>query len=219
MAQRPDAPVDQFARLVGPGTGLFVELGCGTGLTAMALEAQGWTVAGLDISADQLAIARSRLGSVVHSDAHELPFRSASITALGMAYVHTDVDAFDQVMREVSRVLAPGGRVAHLGVHPCFVGHHVDRPDKSEVHLGFATGYRDAVRVDDSEQFGPGIRSRVGAQHVPLGAFLMAFIDAGLVFDRCVELGEGLVPWMLGVTAHKPMTNGSSLTASLTRTP
>jgi SAM-dependent methyltransferase len=204
IAKRSDAPVEQLALLVGPGAGLFVELGCGTGLTAMALQAQGWTVAGLDISADQLAIARSRCRSVVHGDAHQLPFRSASVTALGMAFVHTDVDAFEKVMREIGRVLAPGGRVAHLGVHPCFVGHHVDSPDKSEMHLGFGPGYRDAMRVDDCEQFGPGIRSRVGARHVPLGPFLMAFIDAGLVFDECVELGEGLVPWMLGVTAHKP---------------
>jgi hypothetical protein len=73
--------------------------------------------------------------------------------------------------------------------------HHDRRP--------VPTGYRDAMRVNDSEQFGLGIRSRVGARHVPLGPFLMAFIDAGLVFDQYVELGEGLVPWMLGVTAHK----------------
>ncbi len=204
LAKRLDTPVEQLALLVGSGAGVFVELGCGTGLTAMALEAQGWTVAGLDISADQLAIARSRLRSVVQGDAHELPFRSASVSALGMAFVHTDVDAFEKVMREIGRVLAPGGRVAHLGVHPCFVGHHVDSPDKSDVRLGFAAGYRDAMRVNDSERFGPGIRSRVGARHVPLGPFLTAFIDAGLVIDQCVELGEGLVPWMLGVTAHKP---------------
>lgn len=79
IAQRPDSPAQQFARLVGPGTGLFVELGCGTGLTALALEAQGWTVAGLDVSADQLAIARSRCRWTLQGDAHQLPFRSASL--------------------------------------------------------------------------------------------------------------------------------------------
>ena len=119
-----------------------------------------------------------------------------------MAFVHTDVDAFDEVMCEVGRVLVPRGHVTYLGVHPCFVGHHVDSPDKSDAHLAVVPGYRDAIHRDTSEQFGPGIRARVGARHVPLGEFLMAFIDAGLVLDRVVELGDGVIPWMIGVNAH-----------------
>jgi hypothetical protein len=121
-----------------------------------------------------------------------------------MAFVHTDVDELGAVMREIGRVLAPGGRFTYLGVHPCFVGHHVESPTKSDTHLGFASGYREAIRVDASEQFGPGIRSRVGARHVPLGDFLTAIIDAGLVLDRVVEAGDGIVPWMLGIAACRP---------------
>ena len=204
ISQRPDSPVDQFAQLVGPGTGLLVEIGCGTGLTASALEVLGWNVVGLDLSADQLAIARSRCTLRIQGDADELPLRSGGLVAIGMAFVHTDVERFDQVMREIGRVLVPGGRFTYLGVHPCFVGHHVASPSKSESHLGFVPGYRDAIRVDDSEQFGPGIRSRVGAQHVPLGPFLMAFIGAGLTIDVVIESGDGIVPWMLGVIARKP---------------
>jgi SAM-dependent methyltransferase len=203
IAERPDAPIDQFAELVGPGSGLFVEIGCGTGLTGMAVEARGWSVVGLDVSIDQLAFAGSRVRGVLRGDAHELPFRSKSLPAVGMAFVHTDVDDFARVMREIGRVLASGGRFTALGVHPCFVGHHVESPDKSDVHLGFVPGYRDTIRVDESDQFGPGIRSRVGAHHVPLGTFLTAVIDAGLVLDRIVESGDGIVPWMLGVVAHR----------------
>lgn len=204
LAQRPDSPVKQFADFVGAGSGLFVEIGCGTGLTAQALAARGWTVAGLDLSLDQLGIARDRCAAVVRGDAHELPFRSGSVEELGMAFVHTDVDVFDAVMREVGRVLAPAGRFTCVGAHPCFVGHHVDSPTKSDTHLGFASGYRDAVRVDASDQFGPGIRSRVGAQHLPLADFLMAIIGAGLVLERVIEAGDGIVPWMLGISAHRP---------------
>jgi SAM-dependent methyltransferase len=80
IAQRPDSPVEQFADLVGPGRGLYVEIGCGTGLTAQALAARGWRVAGLDLSKDQLAIARDRCASVVVGDAHNLPLRSAAST-------------------------------------------------------------------------------------------------------------------------------------------
>jgi SAM-dependent methyltransferase len=203
IAERPDAPLAQFADLVGPGAGLLLEVGCGTGLTGAALAARGWTVVGLDVSADQLALARARLRGAIRGDAHDLPFRAGALAAVGMAFVHTDVDDFAVVMREIGRVLVPGGRFTALGVHPCFVGHHVDSPDKSNTHLGFVSGYRDAVRVDESEQFGPGIRSRVGAHHLPLGMFLTAVVDAGLVLDRIVESGDGVVPWMLGIGAHR----------------
>jgi SAM-dependent methyltransferase len=203
IAERSDAPIDQLAWLVGPGVGRYVEIGCGTGLTAAPLQARGWTVVGVDLSRDQLVLARDRCDALVLADAHRVPFGTGSIDALGMAFVHTDVDALDQVMREVGWVLAPGGRVTSLGVHPCFVGHHVDSPGKSDAHLGFVPGYREAIRRDFSAAFGPGIRPRVGGRHGPLGAFLMAFIDAGLRIHRVVELGDGIVPWMLAVDAHR----------------
>lgn len=119
-----------------------------------------------------------------------------------MAFVHTDVDEFARVMGEVGRVLAPRGRCTYLGVHPCFVGHHVESPTKSDTRLAVVPGYRETTYRDTSDQFGPGIRARVGARHVPLGEFLVAFIASGLVLDRVVELGDGIIPWMIGVTAH-----------------
>jgi len=114
--------------------------------------------------------------------------------------MHTDVDDFARVMREIGRALAPGGTFAALGVHLCFVGHHVERPDKSDARPGPVSGHC----VDASDLFEPGIRSRVGAHHVRLGPFLTAVIDPGLVLDRIVEAGDGIVPWMLGVAARKP---------------
>jgi SAM-dependent methyltransferase len=203
IARRPDAPIEQFVELAGDGRGLFVEIGCGTGISSEALASRGWSVIGVDLSADQLALARARCRATVLADAHCLPFRTAGLPTLGMAFVHTDIDAFDVVMREVGRVLAPDASCTYLGIHPCFVGHHISSPTKSETERLIVSGYRDSIRVDHSDQFGPGIRSRVGAQHVRLAEFLMAFIDAGLVLDRVVEAGDGIVPWMLGVRAHR----------------
>jgi SAM-dependent methyltransferase len=204
VAERPDSPLQHFGELVGPGNGLIVDVGCGTGLPATLLRERGWTVGGVDFSRDQLAVARPRCSWVLQADARHLPMRSSSVTTIAVAFLHTDVDSFDQVMIEIARVLAPGGHVIYLGVHPCFVGHHVDSPTKSDVRRGIVGGYRDTAWVDDSEQFGPGIRSRVGARHVPLGEFFTAFINANLVLDATVEFGDGIVPWMLGVKAHQP---------------
>src|SRR5262245_41872256 len=97
VAQRPDAPLTQFAELAEPAGGLIVEIGCGTGLAATALRARGWEVGGIDLSMDQLQIARERCSWVVQGDAHELPVRTAGLQTVGLAFVHTDVDAFDNV--------------------------------------------------------------------------------------------------------------------------
>jgi SAM-dependent methyltransferase len=203
VAERPDAPLARFAELAEPAGGLIVEVGCGTGLAAAALRARGWQVGGIDLSMDQLSRARERCCWIAQADAHELPLRTAALDAVGFAFVHTDVDAFDAVLREVARVLRPGGRLVGLGVHPCFVGHHVDSPTGSDSRLAIVTGYREAGWVQSSEQFGSGIRSRVGARHVPLADYLMAFVRAPLRLERVVELGDGIVPWMLGITARR----------------
>ncbi|MEY9930280.1 hypothetical protein ABH926_004925 [Catenulispora sp. GP43] len=43
-----------------------------------------------------------------------------------MLWISTDVDDFTGVVREAARVLAPGGLPVLAGVHPCFVGPHVE---------------------------------------------------------------------------------------------
>ena len=92
-----------------------------------------------------------------------------------MTLVHTDVDDYAPLLREVARVVAPGGTVVHVGVHPCFVGHHIEAPDRSEERLAVVPGYRDGGWVLEHENFGPGVRARIGARHVPLAELLNAF--------------------------------------------
>jgi len=49
-----------IARLAGPGSGWCLDVGCGTGVHLAALAEAGWSVVGVDASADQLRVA-SRL--------------------------------------------------------------------------------------------------------------------------------------------------------------
>jgi SAM-dependent methyltransferase len=205
-----DSPGAELARLLGPPAGdeWVLDVGCGGGLSGLALDAAGWRVRGVDISADQLRLAAARLGAVARADAHRLPVRSGSIGQAAAMFVHTDVDDFAAVVREVARVLSPGGRFAYVGTHPCFVGPHIDSPVVSDERLSLTEGYGDAGWVPpeafDTPRFGPGIRRRVGARHVPLAGLLAAFIDAGLVIEGVCEGGGGLVPWRLGIAATKP---------------
>jgi SAM-dependent methyltransferase len=50
---------------VGPGDGDCLDLGCGTGRYLAAIESTGRTVVGVDRSADQLRLARSRFAQPV----------------------------------------------------------------------------------------------------------------------------------------------------------
>ena len=173
-------------RLLGDGPGRLLDLGCGGGANAVALADRGWTVTGVDVSPAQLDLARARGIDVVQADAAALPFEDASFDAVVSMFTHTDMDDFAGAAHEASRVLRPGGALAYLGVHPCFVGPHafVHDRDVPELH----PGYRDtSYRREAPGIWGEGLRAKVGARHLPLGVFIHTFLDAGFVIERFEE--------------------------------
>ena len=190
-------------RLLGTGPGLLLDVGCGGGSHAVAFATDGWSVTGVDISDDQLALARERGVDVVKADACTLPFDSRSFDAAVSMWTHTDVDDFSQVVLEVARVLRPGGPFVYLGVHPCFVGPHsrfVEGVGVPELHHG----YREERRYSD----GPGVtthglRARVGATHLTLGHLLAAFLDAGLELETLEEPETRTYPIMLALRCRR----------------
>jgi ubiquinone/menaquinone biosynthesis C-methylase UbiE len=190
-----------LAELLGAGTGTCLEVCCGTGIHAATLRDLGWTPVGIDLSGGQLRHAAARL-PVARADAAELPVRAGSVPAVLVALSHTDVDDYPAVLREVARVLAPGGRLVHLGIHPCFTGAFADRSDPRRLVL--SGGYHDTHRRYDA--WSPhGVRARVGATHLPLAALLTAVLDAGLTLTAARETGpDGAYPDLLALTAHKP---------------
>ena len=87
---------------LGPGNGgVCLDVACGTGLRAQAVRDAGWSPVGFDISADQLRLARHRLGGVARADACFLPVRDDSVTVALGAYFHTDVEDFASVLAEL----------------------------------------------------------------------------------------------------------------------
>jgi ubiquinone/menaquinone biosynthesis C-methylase UbiE len=173
-------------RLLGDGPGRLLDIGCGGGAHAVAFAERGWTVTGVDLSRAQLELARARGVDVVEADATALPFEDASFDAAASTFTHTDVDDFPAVLHEAARVLRPGGQLVYLGIHPCFVGPHafVHDRDVPELH----PGYRDtSYRTEAPGIWSEGIRSKVGATHLPLGLFLHAFLDAGFTIEHFEE--------------------------------
>lgn len=98
-----------------PGERLL-DLGCGTGvLLERALrEHPGAWACGADLSAEMLGVARARLGgraALVCSDAQVLPFRDGAFAAVASSSaLHYWPDPL-RALREVARVVRPGGRV------------------------------------------------------------------------------------------------------------
>jgi len=200
------APVDDalgidraIVELLGPGRGRCVEIGCGTGVNAPRLRELGWVPLGVDLSAAMLRHAAGRL-PVVRGDAARLPVRSRSVDAVVAVMISTDVPDYPAVLREAARVLRPGGRLVHVGVHPCFCGGFADRTDAYAVVI--RPGYLDAHWTTASWTT-EGLRNRVGATHLPLPDLLNAVRAAGLVLDRVSE-GGAPVPTVLSLAAVKP---------------
>jgi SAM-dependent methyltransferase len=205
----PDGSALWLTRLLGYGQGWCLDLACGAGRHAAAIEATGRTVVGLELSAEQLRMARRRrLRHLVQADVARLPIGDSAVDAAVVAYLHTDIDDMAPVFAEVGRVLRPGGRLVFLGVHPCFVGHFVERR-AAGAEVVLHAGYRDAGWHRDSPYFSPaGLGRRVGWRHVPLAELVNALLAAGLRLERVEEFGgdldHGHVPRNLALVAAKP---------------
>lgn len=192
-------------RLLGKGTGLCLDLGCGTAAHAAIVRESGWRLVGLDISRDQLrvAIEKQRIAYAVRARADRAPFTDACLDAVLATHIHTDVEDWEQAVREAARMLRPGGRLVYVGSHPCFIGSFSKlQPDGTRV---LHPGYRDRRLTFDGPGIGPhGIRIRVGERHVPLADLFMAVLHAGLYLEEIVEAGDGPLPPLLGFRATKP---------------
>lgn len=104
----------------GGAAPVCVDLACGTGDVAFALARRypRGTVCGVDLTPEMLAIARSRNQfpnvTLQLGDMHRLPFESGSVDVVTGSYALRNAPALAVALREIHRVLRPGGRAAFL---------------------------------------------------------------------------------------------------------
>jgi SAM-dependent methyltransferase len=205
---RPSADIsrEDLTGLLGGGGGLCLDLGCGTGLYAGILAGTGRRVVGVDISRDQLRLAKVR-EVVAAADASHLPFRAGSFDDVAAIWVHGDLDDLPAVLAEVARVLRPGGRLLLFGVHPCFNGPCVENRDDGG-RIVHATYRRSGWHHSAPWWSDAGIRRAVGVRHRTLAELLNDVLASPLRLLRVAEPRDDPVPAVLALVAERPVSPG-----------
>jgi demethylmenaquinone methyltransferase/2-methoxy-6-polyprenyl-1,4-benzoquinol methylase len=183
---------------------LVLDVATGTGAVIRELVRQkGCAVVGVDQSPDMLAVARQRIAltaatkqvRLVEASAESLPFDVRQFDALTFTYLLRYVDDARATLRELTRVVKPGGTIAMLEFG---LPRGVWRP---LWELWVRIGLRGAGRAispgwaEVGDFLGPSIRA-FWRQHSP-GDVLSMWREAGIgdVHARRLSLGGGVVVW------------------------
>jgi SAM-dependent methyltransferase len=105
--------LDAFDRLIPPGSGprRLLEVGCAGGWLLKSARERGWEVQGVEVSADAVARARALGLEIFHGElgGAALPAGRFDLVYLGDVLEH--VPDAPATVREIARVLKPGGKV------------------------------------------------------------------------------------------------------------
>lgn len=100
--------------------GRALDAACGTGRHAAYLRGRGHEVIGVDVSPEMLERARARVpdGDFRVGDLESLPVESHSVDLAVCALALDHVPQLEPALRELARVVRPGGRVIVSDFHP-----------------------------------------------------------------------------------------------------
>ena len=168
----------------------ILDVGTGEGQVARLVAAQGSSlVAGIDPTANQVAVAAERGGGPVYarSGADALPFADGAFDAVVACLVFEHIEAVDEAIDEVARVLRPGGRFAFYLNHPLlqtpnsgWIDDHMVDPPEQYWRIGPYLIEDNSVEEVEKDVFIPFI-------HRPMSRYVNAMAESGLVLRRMIE--------------------------------
>lgn len=186
----PEGLREAEAQLLGDLAGRDVlEIGCGAAQGARWLVGAGATVSAFDVSYGQLLESRrldQRSGiavpRVVQADAQRIPFQDASFDVVVSAFGGIPFVADSAgVMREVARVLRPGGRLVFSVTHPV---RWVFPDDPGPRGLTVQQSYFDRTPYVEVDDTGAAVYVE---HHRTLGDRIRELVQAGLVLEDLIE--------------------------------
>ncbi|MBM3683868.1 MAG: class I SAM-dependent methyltransferase [Actinobacteria bacterium] len=176
------------------GSRRVLDVGCGEGQVArLAVRCGAEVVVGVDPTWAQVRVAVERAGGPAYarSGAATLPFRDGSFDTVVACLVFEHIEAVDDAIAEVARVLEPGGRFVFFLNHPLlqtpgsgWIDDHVLDPPEQYWRIGPYLVEQQSVEEVQKDVFIPFI-------HRPLSRYVNALADAGL---RIVRMHEPAPP-------------------------
>jgi len=184
-----------------PGS-LLLDVACGTGDLSRIAAAAGLRVAGVDVSLGMLRAAPPG-PAALQADALALPVGGAAVDGITCGFALRNVADLDAALREMARVLRPGGRLALL---------EVDEPDGALLRTGHKVWFEQAVPrigalLSDAEAYRYLPRS---VAYLPSPARLRAMVRrAGFSCVGRRPLGGGVAQLITATRAGAPEGPGA----------
>jgi SAM-dependent methyltransferase len=166
-----------------------LDAGAGTGLASSALLRAGARPVALDLSLDMLHWGRSRRPPAVVGEVGRVPLRSGSVDDAVAAFVLNHLPEPQRALRELARVVRPGGAVLATVYANSFVSPLRDRIDEIAFAHGFAypRWYRE-LKANWAPLLGTEELMAAAARAAGLGAVRAVEYRADLGLDRAVDL-------------------------------
>jgi len=174
------------------GYARVLDVGCGEGQIARVLQSRTSVqsfVVGVDPTQGQVdvAVERSVGEQNLRSGADALPFADGSFDAVLACLVFEHIDALDEAISEVARILRPGGRFSFFLNHPLLQtpnsGWIDDQMiDPPEQYWRIGSYLDEAITFEEVE---PGVRVRF--LHRPLSRYVNTLAEHGLFLEAMFE--------------------------------
>jgi SAM-dependent methyltransferase len=191
---------DAFLPLVPTPGRLTLDIACGEGRVSRDLRSMGHRVLGIDSSwvmSHAAATHSSDATPAVVAEATSLPLpNEVADCAVAFMALH-DIDALQAAIREIARVLTPGGTLALAIVHPIRSCGEFLR-DSGGLARDFVI---DRSWYQPSRQAGTfsrdGLTMTFHSQHRPVQAYTEELADAGFLIERMLEPTDPapVAPW------------------------
>jgi SAM-dependent methyltransferase len=171
------------------GTRRVLDVGCGDGQISRLAAGGGAVVVGVDPTWNQIRIAAERGGGpgYLRAAADRLPFPDDAFDAAVACLVFEHIDAVDEAIAEIARVLEPGGRFCFFLNHPLlqtpdsgWIDDHMVDPPEQYWRLG---PYLPEAETVEQVELGVHIRF----VHRPLSRYVNALAEHRLLLERMEE--------------------------------
>ena len=181
---------DVFLPSLPPPPCRVVDVGCGEGRLPRDLKRLGYEVIGVDGSPTLIAAAREAdpEGRYELADAATIPLPDASADLVTAFMSLHDVDDIDAVVREIARILVPGGRLRSAIVHPMnSAGRFPNREHDAVFEI--RNSYFEERRSSDTFTR-DGLTMTFTSDHRSLQRVARTLLDAGLLIDHVAEVPD-----------------------------